>query len=134
MQRRQYHIRGKHQRPANREHYFLVLANGEIKNFPWNDTLFDHEVWDFGNCFRMRQEAEQARDSMKKLLHQLFFEELGNSPIIDKEKLKEAIEMRLRYIFPYYVREDKDDYLYLVRDEDLTRAAESIADLFHKAV
>ena len=134
MQRRRYHIRGKQQRPANRDHYFLVLANGEIKNFPWNDTVFDHEVWDFGNCFRMRQEAEQARDSMKKLLHQLFFEELGNSPIIDKEKLKEEIEMRLRCVFPNYVREDKDDYVYLVRDEDLTRAAESIADLFHKVV
>ena len=134
MQRRKDQTRGKHQRPANRDHYFLVLANGEIKNFPWNDTVFDHEVWDFGNCFRMRQEAEQARDSIKKLLHQLFFDELGNFPTIDKEKLKEEIEMRLRYVFPNYVREDKDDYVYLVRDEDLTRAAESIADLFHKAV
>jgi hypothetical protein len=134
MQRRQNHIRDKHQRPANREHYFLVLANGEIKNFPWNDTVFDYEVWDFGNCFRMRQEAEQARDLIKKLLHQVFFDELGNSSTIDKEKLKEEIEMRLRYILPYYVREDKDDYFYLVRDEDLTRAAESIADLFHKVV
>jgi len=134
MQRRQSHIRGKHQRPANREHYFLVLANGEIKNFPWNDTVFDYEVWDFGNCFRMRQEAEQARDSIKKLLHQSSFDELSNAPIIDKEKLKEEIEMRLRYVLPYYVREDKDDYVYLVRDEDLARAAESIADLFHKVV
>jgi len=134
MQRRQDQIRDKHQRPANREHYFLVLANGEIKNFPWNDTVFDYEVWDFGNCFRMRQEAEQARDSIKKLLHQSFFEELGNSPVIDKEKLKEEIKMRLRYILPYYVREDKDDCFYLVRDEDITRAAESLADLFHKVM
>jgi hypothetical protein len=134
MQRRQDQIRDKHQRPANREHYFLVLANGEIKNFPWNDTVFDYEVWDFGNCFRMRQEAEQARDSIKKLLHQSFFEELGNSPVIDKEKLKEEIKMRLRYILPYYVREDKDDCFYLVRDEDITRAAENLADLFHKVM
>ena len=134
MQRRKDQTRGKHQRPANREHYFLILANGEIKSFQWNDTVFDHEVWDFGNCFRIRQEAEQAQNLIKKLLHQLFFDELGNFPTIDKEKLKEEIEMRLRYVFPNYVREDKDDYVYLVRDEDLTRAAESIADLFHKAV
>jgi len=40
----------------------------------------------------------------------------------------------LRYVLPYYVREDKDDCVYLVRDEDLTRAVESIADLFHKAL
>jgi hypothetical protein len=80
----------------------------------------------------MRQEAEQARDSIKKLLHESFFDDLGHSPGIDKEKLKEEIEMRLRCVLPYYVREDKDDYFYLMRDEDLTRAAESIADLFYK--
>src|SRR4029453_10010087 len=134
MQRRQYPIRDKHQRPVNREHYFLVLANGAIKNFPWNDTVFDYEVWDFGNCFRMRQEAEQARDLIKKLLHQVFFDELGNSSTIYKKKIKEENEIRFGYILPYYVREDKDDYFYLLRDEDLTRAAESIADLFHKVV
>ena len=59
---------------------------------------------------------------------------MGNLPTMDKEKLKEEIEMRLRYVLPYYVREDKDDCVYLVRDEDLTRAVESIADLFHKAL
>ena len=59
---------------------------------------------------------------------------MGNYPVIDKEKLKEEIKMRLRYILPHYVREDKDDYFYLVRDEDITRAAESLADLFHKVM
>ena len=130
MQRRKYQTRGKHQRPANREHYFLILANGEIKSFQWNDTVFDHEVWDFGNCFRMRQEAEQAQNLIKKLLHQLFFDEFGNLPNMDKEKLKEEIEIQLRHIFPYYESEDKDDYFYLVRDEDIKQAVESIADLF----
>jgi len=134
MHRHKDQTRDKHRRPVNREHYFLVLANGEIKNFEWNDTIFDYEAWEFGNCFRKRQEAEQARDSIKNFFHQSFFDEVGNLPTMDKEKLKEEIEMRLRYVLPYYVREDKNDCVYLVRDEDLTRAVESIADLFHKAL
>jgi hypothetical protein len=134
MKRRQYQIRGKRERPANREHYYLVLANGEIKDFPWNDTMFDYEAWDFGNCFRLRWEAEQARDLIRQLLRQLVFDESNHFPIMDKEKLKEEIETRLRYVLPSYMREDKDDTFYLVRDEDLTRAAESIADLLNKAI
>jgi hypothetical protein len=134
MKRRRYQIREKREKPANREHYYLVLANGEIKDFPWNDTVFDYEAWEFGNCFRLRREAEQARDSIKHLLQELFFDETDPFPILDKEKLREEIEMRLRYVFKCYVHEDKNDSFYLVRDEDLARAAESIADLFDKAV
>lgn len=132
MKRRRDQIQGKREKPANREHYYLVLANGEIKDFPWNDTVFDYEAWDFGNCFRLRREAEQARDSIKHLLQQLLFDESDPFSTLDKEKLKEEIEMRLRYIFKCYVHEDKHDSFYLVRDGDLARAAESITDLFHK--
>ena len=134
MKRHRCQIRGKREKPENREHYYLVLANGEIKDFPWNDTVFDYEVWDFGNCFRVRREAQQARDSIRQLLQQLFFDESDHFSTMDKEKLKEEIEMRLRYVFKYYVHADRNDSFYLVRDEDLTRAADSIADLFDKAV
>jgi hypothetical protein len=68
MKRQRDQIRATHERPAGREHYFLVLANGEIKHFPSHDTLFDYEVWEFGNCFRQKREAEHARDSIKHLL------------------------------------------------------------------
>ena len=53
-------------RPTNREHYFIVLGDGDITKLQWNDTIFDHAVWNFGNCFRVWQEAEQARDGMKE--------------------------------------------------------------------
>jgi hypothetical protein len=134
MKQHRCQIRGKREKPAHREHYYLVLANGEIKDFPWNDTVFDYEVWDFGNCFRVRREAQQARDSIRQLLQQLFFDGSEHVATMDKEKLKEEIEMRLRYVFKYYVHEDRNDSFYLVRDEDLTRAADSIADLFDKTV
>ena len=52
--------------PANREPYFLISADGEIRSLQWNDTLFDHAVWRFGNCFREWQEAKQARDDMQE--------------------------------------------------------------------
>src|SRR2546427_9814103 len=53
-------------RPTNREHYFIILGDGDITKLQWNDTIFDHAVWNFGNCFRVWQEAEQARDGMKE--------------------------------------------------------------------
>ena len=53
-------------KPMNREPYFIVLGDGDITKLQWNDTIFDHAVWNFGNCFRVWQEAEQARDGMKE--------------------------------------------------------------------
>ena len=54
--------------PINRERYFVVLVNGEIKSFQWNETVFDYEVWNFGNCFSMWQEAVEAREMIKNML------------------------------------------------------------------
>ena len=49
---------------------------------------------------------------------------------MNRETLKEKIAVRLRALFPYYTSPGKDDTFYMVRDADLTRAAESIADLW----
>ena len=54
--------------PRQGEHYFLMLGNGTIARFPWNDTDFDHETWDFGNCFKTHEEAVQARDKIQEVL------------------------------------------------------------------
>jgi hypothetical protein len=55
-------------KPANRESYFLILGDGDIKSFQWHGTSLDQEIWNFGNCFRSRKDAERARDALKELL------------------------------------------------------------------
>ena len=55
-------------KPKYNAHYYLILGNGEIQRFQWNNTPFDYEAWDFGNCFRLRSEAESAREKVKKVL------------------------------------------------------------------
>jgi len=54
--------------PRNGERYFLILGNGTIQRLQWHGTDFDQEAWNFGNCFRLRREATQARDWMKEYL------------------------------------------------------------------
>ena len=55
-------------KPADYEQYFVVLGNGNIQNIVWHSTPFDHEAWTFGNCFRVRTDAECARDAIKAFL------------------------------------------------------------------
>jgi hypothetical protein len=55
-------------KPDTHERYFVVLGDGSIKNIQWYDTPFDHEAWQFGNCFKARSDAEQARWAIKQLL------------------------------------------------------------------
>ena len=68
MQRQNYQAQAEYWKPTNREQYFMILGDGEIKSLQWNETIFDEAVWDFGNCFRSRKDAEQARDGMKEYL------------------------------------------------------------------
>jgi hypothetical protein len=50
------------------DHYYLMLGNGMIELFPWNDTPFDHETWHFGTCFTTHAEARHARDTLTAVL------------------------------------------------------------------
>ena len=54
--------------PSIGDHYYLILGNGMIERFPWSDTPFDHEAWQFGNCFPTYEQAVQARDIIKEVL------------------------------------------------------------------
>ncbi len=54
--------------PADYEQYFVILGNGSVKNISWHSTPFDHEAWQFGNCFKARSDAEQTREAVKQLL------------------------------------------------------------------
>ena len=54
--------------PRAGAHYYLILGNGMIQRFPWNGTDFDHEAWNFGNCFKTHAQAIQAREKMREVL------------------------------------------------------------------
>jgi hypothetical protein len=53
-------------KPAYHERYCVILGNDTIQSFQWNRTPFDHQAWSVGNCFRLRSEAEQARNQIKE--------------------------------------------------------------------
>jgi len=57
--------------PSKGEQYFLILGNGKIEIFPWNDTNFDQEAWHFGNCFKTHAQAAQAREKIIEVLRTL---------------------------------------------------------------
>jgi len=54
--------------PRNGERYYLILGDGTVRSFQWSGTDFDQEAWKFGNCFRRRRDAAQARDQIKEVL------------------------------------------------------------------
>lgn len=53
-------------KPEKKERYFCVLANGEIVTYLWENDFDDNEKYDFGNCFKTKEEAEAFRDYIKK--------------------------------------------------------------------
>jgi len=54
--------------PSDGDYYYLILGNGMIEIFPWNDTDFDHEAWHFGNCFKTHEDAVQTREKITEVL------------------------------------------------------------------
>jgi hypothetical protein len=57
----------QHWLPSEGDHYYLILGNGMIARFPWNDTPFDQETWHFGNCFKTYAQAVQARETIREV-------------------------------------------------------------------
>jgi hypothetical protein len=54
--------------PREGQRYYLILGNGAVQRFEWHSTPFDHEVWNFGNCFRLKRDAERARNTLREIL------------------------------------------------------------------
>lgn len=48
--------------------YWCVGSDGIIYEITWNDTGWDELVLAYGNNFKSKKAAEQARDRIKKLL------------------------------------------------------------------
>jgi hypothetical protein len=115
-------------RPTEGERYFTVFGDGHIRQLPWHGAPFDDDAWQFGNCFRRQRDAEHAQESMHKLFRPGRRDEGRGVSTMDKETLTAQIVLRLRSLLPYYANTQQEDAFYLVRETDLTRVAESLAD------
>lgn len=55
-------------RPEYGDKYFHIQGNGGIIKFTWEDLMVDMKIFNFGNCFRTRAEAEMALKKIKAIL------------------------------------------------------------------
>lgn len=63
--------------PKLGERYFTVDTNGDISEYMWEDDEWDHDCYDFGNCFQTEEQAERTSRAIKNLFrwaHQLITE------------------------------------------------------------
>ena len=50
------------------EKFWVVSGNSHIVSYNWNDSPIDNEFFNFGNCFKTKEEAEAMAKKIKKLL------------------------------------------------------------------
>lgn len=48
--------------------YYYICIDGDIANYTWDGDGFDANCYNFGNCFRTYEEAEDMAEKIKKLL------------------------------------------------------------------
>ena len=54
-------------KPKFGEEYFVVNTLGRVDYYKWEDDIIDNGVYDLGNCFPTREEAETMAKKIKKL-------------------------------------------------------------------
>ncbi len=54
--------------PKVEERYYSVDVNGDVTYYTWDDDDFDAACYNFGNCFKTKEEAEAMAEKIKKLL------------------------------------------------------------------
>lgn len=55
-------------KPKKGDEYFYVDKDGQVGEYHWVGFWFDNILFDFGNCFRTREEAEAAAERVKEAL------------------------------------------------------------------
>ena len=55
-------------RPKEDETYWIVNNRGFAESYTWYDDVFDKLRFNFGNCFRTKEEAEVASERIRKAL------------------------------------------------------------------
>lgn len=72
-----YEIIPPKQKPKNREEFWYITPNGNIYSVLYNpEDTSDIALFLMGNCFKTKQEAEQNKEKILKLLKQ-------NKPLVD---------------------------------------------------
>ena len=56
-------------KPRLVDHYYYITTRGEVMEEVWYNIDTDNSRYEFGNCFKTRQEAEAARDKIRNLLN-----------------------------------------------------------------
>jgi len=51
------------------EKYWIVDNNGSVVMTYLVHSSFENERFNFGNCFKTKEEAEEARDKIKEVLN-----------------------------------------------------------------
>ncbi len=58
-------------KPQLNDPYFIIALDGSTMQLKWRESQFDRLFWEFGHCFKTRQEAEQTRDAIQEVLAKL---------------------------------------------------------------
>ena len=56
-------------KPKYEETYYRINWRGAVVETTWYDTQDEESCYEFGNCFRTKEEAEATRDKIKELLN-----------------------------------------------------------------
>lgn len=54
--------------PKENDSYYYIDIDGDIIDYIWKGDDYDVDCYNFGNCFRTREEAKVAAEKVKKLL------------------------------------------------------------------
>lgn len=55
-------------KPGMGEIFWVVSGNSHIVSYDWNDSPTDNEFFNFGNCFKTKEEAEAMVEKIRKLM------------------------------------------------------------------
>lgn len=56
-------------KPKNKEHFYCINWMGTVVETAWYDTQDEETCYEFGNCFKTKEEVEAARDKIKEMLN-----------------------------------------------------------------
>ena len=56
-------------KPKYYENYYFINYKGMVMRSTWVNSVNEDIMYEFGNCFRTKKEAEATRDKIKELLN-----------------------------------------------------------------
>ena len=56
-------------KPKHGDYYYFINYKGMAMRSTWVNSVNEDAMYEFGNCFRTKEEAEATRDKIKELLN-----------------------------------------------------------------